>query len=79
MEKTPMKRLIIIAALFAAGTEAQSRCGPVRKVAQAVRAKFEGHPVRTSAARVVSFPSRVVEAQPVRTVIGSCVNGICPK
>ena len=76
-----MKRLIILAALFAAGTEAQAgfRCGPVRKVAHAVRAKFEGHPIRLTAARVVSLPSRVVEAQPVRTVIGGCVNGICPK
>jgi hypothetical protein len=76
-----MKRLIILAALFAACTEAQAgfRCGPVRKVAQAVRAKFEGHPVRLTAAKVVSLPSRVVEAQPVRTVVGNCVGGVCGK
>ena len=76
-----MKRLLILAAMFAAATEAQAgtRCGPVRKVASAVRAKFEVHPVRLTAAKVVSLPSRVVEAQPVRTVVGGCVNGICPK
>ncbi len=80
-----MKRFLILAAMFAAATEAQAgfRCGGhVRqKRCQTAETKCEAKPVRKTAAKIVSLPSRVVEAQPVRTIfnqtVSDCQGGRC--
>lgn len=87
-----MKQMFL-AALAAVLTAAAADAGPIRSavarwrchggpVAHAVNHVAQVRPVRTTAARVIDAPARIVEARPVagflRSVTGSCPGGVCP-
>lgn len=79
-----MKRFLLIAVAIGAGSVAQAGplgilsprgTGPVREVLKTIR---EQRPVATVAAQTVEGVRGVVEARPVVTFVGNCVNGVCP-
>ena len=84
---------MMLAAFVAVVCATAADAGPIRSavkrwrcsggpVAHAVNHVAQVQPARTTAARVIDWPARIVEARPVatfwRSLSGTCPGGICP-
>jgi xanthine dehydrogenase iron-sulfur cluster and FAD-binding subunit A len=79
-----MKRFLMTAAILATTatlSQAAGRCGgfrPIRNALAAVKSKVAQRPVASAVAQTVTGFQAVMDARPVRTFVGGCVNGVCP-